>query len=170
MGCNYEGRSKVSVCIEFIKKSIIIVEEIRLGFAGLRLEQFLGVGCLFGGLCYFLSGGFDWCTFSCAFRDNAQFGLGHVGSACEGIVAFFAFPDAYAFAFDFDESAVRAFVFFLESSYDFVVAFSDSGTIAGTKSSCWSYFFHFGHLFHQSSFLRNSAALSLAILEASMIC
>jgi hypothetical protein len=131
-----------------------------LGFAS---YFFGGFGCFFG--CFFDGG-----AFGCAFSDNTEFSDWHVCSACEGVVAFSAFPNAHAFALDFDESAVWAAVLFFQTCDDFVVAFSDGRPVAGTEPSCWAHFLCSGQVFHQSSFLRSSAAFSLAIFEASVIC
>ncbi len=63
-------------------------------------------------------------SFSCASCDCADFSVGCVGSACEGVVAFAALPYANAFAVDADKAAVWAPVWFFEFSYHSYIAFS----------------------------------------------
>jgi hypothetical protein len=63
------------------------------------------------------------------FRNCAQFRCGHVCSTCEGVAAFAALPDAYAFTFNFDEAATRALVGGFESGDDFDVSLADCSAV-----------------------------------------
>ena len=87
------------------------------------------VGFFFGwnGRCFAVD-----CAFGCAFSYDSEFCGRHVCSACERVVAFFAFPDADALAFHSYETALWALVGFFKSRGDFDVAFSDGGAVSGT--------------------------------------
>jgi hypothetical protein len=70
-------------------------------------------------------------SFSCTFSYNTEFCGGHVRAASECVAAFFAFPDAYAFAFHPLETALWASVGFFKSRGCSDVPFSDCGPVSG---------------------------------------
>jgi hypothetical protein len=76
--------------------------------------------------CYFAED----CAFGCAFSHNPQFCGRRVRAASKRVTAFFAFPDADAFAFNPYETALWAPVGFFKSRCDPDVPFSNCGAIS----------------------------------------
>jgi hypothetical protein len=70
-------------------------------------------------------------AFGCAFSHDSEFCFGYVGAACKRVVAFSAFPDADALAFDSCEAALWACVGFFKTRGDSDVAFSDGRAVSG---------------------------------------
>lgn len=112
-----------------------------------------------------------WCALGHAFCNYAQFCCWCVCSSRVGVAALLAFPDAYALPSHSWKAACWASVAFLQFNHYFDVAFSYSGPVADAQPACRSHLFGSSQsVFHQSSCLRSSLALSLAIFAASNTC
>jgi hypothetical protein len=84
--------------------------------------------CCWNRGCYFPCDG----SFSCAFSHNTKFCVRRVRTAGKRVTAFFAFPDADAFAFYPLEAALWASVGFFKSRGCSDVPFSDCGSVSGS--------------------------------------
>ena len=110
-------------------------------------------------------------TFCCAFSYHSELGHRYVCSARERVTAFFALPNADAFAFNPYETALWAPVRFFEPCNYSDVPFSYRGAVSRSETLCWTYFLCFSsQSFHHFIFLRSSAAFSCASFMASKIC
>src|SRR3989304_3749820 len=69
-------------------------------------------------------------AFSCALGYNPKLGCRRVGSASKRVVAFFAFPDAYAFAFNLHEAALGTSMGLFKFHNHLSVPFSNGASVS----------------------------------------
>jgi hypothetical protein len=72
------------------------------------------------------------CAFGCAFSYDSEFCGRRVRAASKRVTAFFAFPDADAFAFNSYETALWASVGFFKSRGHSDIPFSDGGAVSSS--------------------------------------
>jgi hypothetical protein len=111
----------------------------------------------------------DYFAFCSAFRNDAQFGCRHICATSKGKVAFTALPNPDAFASYLDEATLGAFMRSFESSDNFNVSLANCCSVPSPQTPSRADFFCSWHYLHHLSFLRSSAAFSLASFEASII-